>query len=149
MAMDDLDEVRQRRDALLRVVASLEAAMATPAGDARWPERLAEALSGLQATLEEHVTATEAPGGIFDEVRDRAPRLVNQVDRLVDEHVTITADAQRLMDRLSGVRVERSPEETTSIREEALELLAAIVRHRHLGADLLYEAYNVDVGGPG
>ena len=46
------------------------------------------------------------------------------------------------------LRSERTADETAAIREQALELLAAIVRHRHLGADLLYEAYDVDIGGP-
>jgi hypothetical protein len=149
MAMNDLREVQQRREALLRRVAALEAALAAPATTTRWPEGIGDALSSLLATLEEHVTATEAPDGIFDQVRDRAPRLSNQIDRLVDEHVTLVADTERLIDHLDRSPTERTAEETAAIREQALELLAAIVRHRQLGADLLYEAYNVDVGGPG
>ena len=149
MAMKDLGEVRQRRETLLRAVASLEAALAAPASDTRWPEGVGNALSSLRATLEEHVTATEAPDGILDEMRGRAPRLSNQIDRLIDEHIAIPADTDRLMDRLDRAPTERTAEETATIREQTLELLAAIVRHRQLGADLLYEAYNVDVGGPG
>jgi hypothetical protein len=149
MPMADFDEVRERRDALLRVVASLESALAAPAADTRWPERLGNALSDLRVTLDAHVRETETPGGVLDQVRDQAPRLVNQVDRLVDEHVSMVADTEQLMDRLDHVRTGRAAEETASIREQALLLLAEIVRHRHLGADLLYEAYNVDVGGPG
>jgi len=147
--MDDLREVRERREVLLGRVASLEAALAAPATDPRWPEGVGDALSSLRTTLEEHVTASEAPDGVLDQVRDRAPRLSNQIDRLVDEHVTIVADTERLIDRLDHAPTERTAEETASIREQALELLAAIVRHRQVGADLLYEAYNVDVGGPG
>jgi hypothetical protein len=30
-------------------------------------------------------------------------------------------------------------------RERTVELLTAIVRHRHLGAELVYDAYNVDL----
>jgi hypothetical protein len=32
-------------------------------------------------------------------------------------------------------------------RRHALELMAALVRHRQRGADLVYEAYSVDIGG--
>ncbi len=53
------------------------------------------------------------------------------------------------MDRLEHVPAERSDDENAAIREQALQLLTAIVRHRQLGADLLYEAYDVDVGGVG
>jgi len=147
--MDDLREVRQRREVLLSRVASLEAALAAPATDTRWPEGVGDALSNLRATLEEHVAQTESPDGILDQVRERAPRLSNQIDRLVDEHVMLVTDTERLIDRLDHAPTERTAEETATIREQALELLAAIVRHRQVGADLLYEAYNVDVGGPG
>jgi hypothetical protein len=148
MAMNDLGEVRLRREALLRGVAALEAALAAPGSDARWPEGVGNALSTLRATFEEHVAATEAPDGIFDQVRDRAPRLSNQIDRLLHDHVTIAADTDRLIDRVDHAPTERTADETAAIREQALELLAAIMRHRHVGADLLYEAYDVDVGGP-
>jgi hypothetical protein len=148
-AMKDLDEVRQRRDAMLRTAAGLEAALATPASDARWPEGVGNALSRLRATLADHVAVTERPDGTLDQVRDRAPRLANQIDRLLGEHVKMTADLERLMDLVDRAPTDRSPEETAAIRERALELLTAIGRHRQLGADLLYEAYDVDVGGPG
>jgi hypothetical protein len=45
MAMNDLGEVRLRREALLGGVASLEAALAAPGADARWPEGVGNALS--------------------------------------------------------------------------------------------------------
>ena len=40
-------------------------------------------------------------------------------------------------------------EETALDPRQAVELIAAIVRHRQPGADLPHEPYNVDVGGPG
>jgi len=147
--MNDLGEIRQRREALVGAAAALEAALAAPASGLRWTEGLGNALAALRATLDEHVTATEAPGGTLDQLRDRAPRLSNQIDRLVDQHATITADTERLLERLEHTPTERTADETATIREQALELLGAIVRHRQLGADLLYEAYSVDVGGPG
>lgn len=147
--MNEFVEVRERREALLAAAASLEGALAAPASDVRWVERLGEALSNLRATFEDHVSETEASDGVLAQVRDRAPRLSGQIDRLVDEHVTICGAVEQLIDRLDHVEVERTSEETMAIREHALEILAAIMRHRQLGADLLYEAYNVDVGGPG
>lgn len=147
--MDDLGKVRERREALLGAAASVEAALAAPASDPRWRDRLGERLATLHATLDEHVTAAEADDGILAQVRDEAPRLSNQVDRLAAEHGTITDATERLIDRLEGAPTDQVAGEAESVREQAVELLAAIVRHRQLGADLLYEAYNVDVGGPG
>jgi hypothetical protein len=149
MTMNDLGEIRQRRAALVGACSTLEAALAAPVSSARWPAGLGNALVALLATFDEHVAVTERPGGTIEQLRERAPRLSDRVDRLVDEHVTITADAGRLMDRLDHLPAERTADENAAIREQALELLTAIVRHRQLGADLLYEAYDVDVGGPG
>ena len=147
--MDDLGKVRERREALLGAAASVEAALAAPASDPRWRDRLGERLATLHTTLDEHVTAAEADDGILAKVRDEAPRLSNQVDRLAAAHGTITDATERLIDRLEGAPTDQVTGEAESVRKQAVELLAAIVRHRQLGADLLYEAYNVDVGGPG
>ncbi len=147
--MEDLSQVRQRREALLGAVAMLEAALAAPASDARWCDGLGDALAGLRATLDEHVAESEGPDGILAQVREKAPRLSSQIDRMLAEHVSMVDDTDRLIDRLDHVPTERSTEETEALREQALGILAGIVRHRQRGADLLYEAYDVDVGGPG
>ncbi|HUS43536.1 MAG TPA: hypothetical protein VMY16_12800, partial [Ilumatobacteraceae bacterium] len=147
--MNDLGEIRERRAALVGTCSALEAALSSPVASARWPEGLGNAVSALLATFGEHVTETESPGGTIEQLRERAPRLSDRIDRLSEQHVTIAADAGRLMDRLEHVPSERSDDENAAIREQALELLTAVVRHRQLGADLLYEAYDVDVGSPG
>jgi len=147
--MNDLGEIKQRRAALVGTCSALEAALSAPVASSGWPERLGNAVTALRATFDEHVTETEGSGGTIEQLRERAPRLSDRIDLLVEQHVTIPADAERLMDRLDHLRAERTADENAAVREQALELLTAIVRHRQLGADLLYEAYDVDVGGPG
>ena len=147
--MNELGEIRERRAALVGTCSALEAALSAPVASARWPEGLGNALTALLATFDEHVTETEAPGGTIEQLRERAPRLSDRIAQLSEQHVTIPADAGRLMDRLDHTPAERSADENAAIREQALELLTAIVRHRQLGADLLYEAYDIDVGGLG
>jgi hypothetical protein len=145
----DLGEVRQRREALLEAVASLEAALAAPASSAHWRAGLGDAVSHLCTTLEDHVATTEAADGILAKVREDAPRLGSHVDRLVADHATLTAATHQLIDRLECVPTEPTKAELDALRDQSLELLAGVVRHRQRGSDLLYEAYNVDVGGPG
>jgi hypothetical protein len=149
MTMNDVGEIRHRRAALVGACSAVEAALAAPVSSTRWPEGVGNALVALLATFDEHVTATETSGGTIEQLRERAPRLSDRIDRLVDQHVTITAEAERLMDRLDHLPTDRSTDESASVREQAIELLTAIVRHRQLGADLLYEAYDIDVGGFG
>ena len=124
-------------------------ALAAPASDVRWPAGLGNSLAVLRDTFDDHVAVTEAPGGTIDQLRERAPRLSPRIDVLADEHDSITARTERLADMLEQAGPERSIDDTEAIRVEALELLGAIARHRQLGADLLYEAYDVDVGGLG
>jgi hypothetical protein len=147
--MNDLGEIRERRAALVGTCSALEAALSSPVASARWPEGLGNAVTILLATFDEHVTETESPGGTIEQLRERAPRLSDRIDRLSEQHATIAADAERLMDRLDHLPAERTADENAAVREQALELLTAIVRHRQLGADLLYEAYDIDVGGVG
>jgi hypothetical protein len=149
MTMNDLGEIRHRRAALVGSCSALEAALAAPVSSARWPEGIGNALVALLTTFDEHVTETEASGGTIEQLRERAPRLSDRIDRLVEQHVAITADAERLMDRLDHLPTDRTADDNAAVREQAIELLTAIVRHRQLGADLLYEAYDIDVGGPG
>lgn len=146
---DDLGGVRERREALLVAAAALEEALAAPASAARWRDDLGNALSALCTTLAEHVTESEGPDGVLRKVREDSPRLSNQIDRLIAEHVTLTLATEQLIDRLEHAPTERTQAETDDVRDEALQLLAVIVRHRQRGSDLIYEAYNVDVGGVG
>lgn len=146
---DDLGGVRQRREALLVAATALEAALAAPASAARWRDDLGDALAALGTTLAEHVTEAEAPDGALRKVREDAPRLSNLIDRLIAEHVTLTSATEQLIDRLEHAPTERTQADTDALRDEALDLLAVIVRHRQRGSDLFYEAYNVDVGGLG
>ncbi len=148
-ATDDLGGVRERREAMLVAAAALEAALAAPAFVERWCDDLGGTLSAFRTTLAEHIAETEAPDGLLSKVREDAPRLSNQIDRLLAEHETLTSATEDLMDRLEHSPAERTQAETDEIREVALQLLALIVRHRQRGSDLVYEAYNVDVGGPG
>ncbi len=149
MGNDELGDVRRRREAVLDAVAAVEAALAAPAAGAGWRDDLRTALVELHATLQDHVEETEGPDGFLARVRDDAPRLSNQVTRLIGEHAELTELSTKLVDRLDGVALERMSEEAGAVRDDALQLLAAVVRHRQRGADLIYEAYQVDVGGTG
>ena len=75
---------------------------------------------------------------------EQAPRLAHQVGQLRADHDTIEQAIQQAM------KLVADPEDVdgTSISaagEAVLELMSSITRHRHLGASLVYEAYNVDI----
>ena len=68
-----------------------------------------------------------------DPLADSSMIPVYMVSRFAREHVTMV---------LTG-----DGDDVTRIRELGTRLLGALVRHRQRGADLVYEAYQVDIGG--
>jgi hypothetical protein len=144
--VDNLDAVRARRAELHESMAALEQALAG-AGPGRaepWSQRVHVALVELSADLRAHVHLTEAPGGLYEDVVSAAPRLAGRVERLVREH----ADVSRLVEDLIARAGEPLDEDgVASVRQRGMTLLGRLVRHRQASADLLYEAYETDVGG--
>ncbi len=140
----ELSDVRERRRQLRSVALQLEESLALAAGrQGEWRDKVAAALAQLQATLEDHIAGTEGSGGLFTQICEDEPRLDSRVAKLREEHERLKGRAADLLARVRG----RVPDadEVAEIREAALVLLGLVVRHRQRGADLLYEAYSVDV----
>ena len=135
-----LDAARERRVELKHAMSALELAAAGAAGDATWIDGLREALDQMNDALAHHVEEVEADEGLLADLIVDAPRLAPSVQRLRDEHPQL-ADQVRACEAMLD---EPDPHE---IRQAVLELLVALARHRHAGADLVYEAYHVDIGG--
>lgn len=140
-----LDEARRRRLGVRAAIDLLERSLATPASgrEAEWSAAVAAELRRLQGAFANHVSATEAPDGLYSEIMHAAPRLAHQIGRLRDDHLVITSALDRLVDRVPTAGDPAVDVDT--VREECVDALARIVRHRHLGAELVYDAYNVDI----
>jgi hypothetical protein len=141
-----LDAVRLHRAELRESMHALEQALAAPAADRTgvWAERVHVALVELSADFRAHIDVTEGPDGLYPGVLATAPRLSGSVAGLAREHSQITGMTDHLLDRMS------EPLDTAAVdgvRELATTLLAKLSRHRQRGADLVYEAYQSDIGG--
>ncbi|MGC5018331.1 hypothetical protein [Micromonospora sp. DT47] len=131
-----------RRPAPLGDVHALARALAVPPGEPRWRERVIGHLAPVRRGFVEHVRHTEGPAGLYAEVVAQAPRLHRGVRLLTREHgaiVAALAELQRAVER-PGVCAEELSRRTD-------ELLRALARHRQRGADLLWQAYQTDLGG--
>jgi hypothetical protein len=140
-----LERVRAHRAELRDSVAAVDDALASPiARGGPWRERVQAALAELAHDFEDHIDLTERPGGLYDSVRRGAPRLNGAVDRLVREH-------QRYREAIGGclhvLEHDGTMADLPAFREEVTSLMGRLVRHRQTGADLVYEAYQVDIGG--
>ncbi|MFN0092038.1 MAG: hemerythrin domain-containing protein [Acidimicrobiales bacterium] len=147
-ALSTVLEVRER---LHQALVGLEAALAEPAAGrtAPWAAGVRERLRAIIDVFAEHVTATEGPGGLYDDIGERAPRLSRRVAALREEHGDIAdaiADVQAALAAGPGIDDDGLAEQ---VRRAALRLLGLLTRHRQRGADLTYQAYHSDIGGAG
>ena len=104
-------------------------------------------MDGLLDAFDGHVTEVEGDDGLLLQLRTDQPRLANGVKRMYVEHVEIRGaldDVLALVRSCGGACDETTVE---SIRLATVDLLRLISRHRQAGADLVYKAYNVDIGG--
>ncbi len=149
-----LDDVRLRRAGLKAALSDLELALAAPfANRVDWVTHVREALSAVHDVWTRHIAATEAPGAFLDELVTESPRLSSPTAHLRRDHNDILATIVRAQNGLANPPDDDTPDDqryvawAEEIRVDLTALLAALARHRQRGADLVYEAYAVDLGG--
>jgi hypothetical protein len=135
---------RQKRQGVRQASAGLGEALARPAAqDPKvWSAQTADCLEVLATAFQVHAQHSEGPEGLLDEILAVAPRLANQVDRIKRDHQDILTDISSLEQQTRG---NEDAGRIPWLREQALGVLQAIAAHRQRGADLIYEAYSVDI----
>ena len=142
-----IERVRAHRAELRDSVAAVDEALASPiARGGAWRERVRAALAELAHDFRTHIELTEGPGGIYDSVSRGDPRLGGQVARLTREHKRYREDIDAY---LAVLEHGGTTADLPAFREEVTTLMGQLVRHRQKGADLVWEAYDVDLGGSG
>lgn len=141
-----LDQLRRRRAELLESMHAVEQGLASPAPgrQAYWAERVHIALIELAGDFRVHIDITEGPDGLYGELLATAPRLQGAVARLVREHALIK---DQIEDLVAAAGAPDVTENVDTVRELATALLARLLRHRQRGSDLVFEAYQADIGG--
>ncbi len=134
--------VEQRRG-LRSATTALEAVVQGPTSDAQaWGKAVLPALGDVRRAWVHHTEFTESADGLFAEIIEQAPRLMHAVRNLEAEHHTVLAaigDCENAtLDAAQGSG-------TDSATTQIMDLLAAIARHRDRGAELVYDAYTVDI----
>lgn len=143
-----LHEVSRRRAELRASMGALERALASPAGPgssaAAWIAGFRAALLSLYADFAQHVSITEGPEGLYADLAQHSPRLAHAVARLTDEHADVM---RRLEELLTVADVSDDAAHVPHARRAGTELLVVLMRHRQRGADLVFEAFGLDIGG--
>jgi len=147
-ATQALEAAARRRRELRDALVVLEDAVASSVHDPeRWRLGVAARLLGLREAFAEHVAETEATGGLYDEMEEIAPHVHGKARRLREEHPPLT-DA--IVDAIARFDTP-FPEATdlNALRDDLQRLMGRLIRHRQHGADLVWEAYQLDIGGAG
>lgn len=130
-----------RRFGLKEALSQVEAAAASPSAEEGWRTRLLKELEELRAALLDHIEEVEADDGLLKEMLALAPRLANQIGIVRDEHPDLCRQVDEIILDVRGT------EDVIDLRSGVLDALTAVARHRQRGSDLVYDGYNVDIGG--
>lgn len=137
-----VERARGSRRGLRSALVDLEDAVSA-AGDVDiWAVRVGQALHKVRHTLDYHVEATEAEDGLLADAVRQEPRLAHRADVLRREHTELYLAVDDSLGRLPRLRTRA---EMTAAQEQLLALMAAFSRHRHRGAELVYDAYATDI----
>jgi hypothetical protein len=145
-----IEGVRSRRAGLRTAMSALEYALAAPAPRRvdEWRHGVRESLMALHEVWTRHIVETEAPGAFLDELIDEAPRLSTPAARLRREHSEILGVINRAEKSLEQVLLDDDHDVfVDTLRGDLTEMLCALAHHRQRGADLIFSAYAVDIGG--
>ena len=136
-----LKAAAEKRIELKQALSQVENAAASPSAEEGWRTKLLAELEKLRAALDLHVDEVEADDGLLNEMLTQAPRLANKIDSVRDEHPELRRQLER------AILDVRGETDVIDLRANVLDTLSAIARHRQRGSDLVYEGYNVDIGG--
>ena len=140
----DLEAVRRRRAELRDSIAMVRTALVDPPDSpVVWGERVQQEVARLALDFVEHIDVTEGVGGLHETIVEAAPRLRFAVDVLTAEHDEIEAE---IADLVVAVEPPVMARDVEAITMRANVLLDRLVKHRQRGADLVYEAFEQDLG---
>jgi hypothetical protein len=108
-----------------------------------WGERVQQEVARLALDFVEHIDVTEGVAGLHETIVESAPRLRRKVDGLTAEHDEIEADIAELAQAAEAPVMARDVE---TIKVRGTMLLDRLIKHRQRGADLVYEAFELDLG---
>jgi hypothetical protein len=148
--LDAIEGARVRRAGLRSAMSALETALAAPAPRrvVEWRAGVSEALGALHEIWTRHIVETEAPGAFLDELVGEAPRLATPAAHLRREHSEILGVINRAEKTLQQILLDADDDLwVDTLRADLTTMLCSLAQHRQRGADLIFSAYDVDIGG--
>jgi len=152
----DTPEDRQQRDALrtsrgdrdraLDAMRALEdaAGRAGPGRDQAWRQAVTAALVTLQEAIAEQKAGYETPASLMAQIAQDDPRLRTLVRQLQHRWDDLATTSRTLAETLRSSDADASWT-VADTREQLRWLMAALHHHRAREADLIFDAFGIDV----
>ena len=139
-------ETRSHRRGVRTSAMDVEDALARPAAGRTdlWRLDLRDRIASLAGAFDRHIEVSESPGGVLESVVADQPRLLHRADRLRRDHEDIHEGLHRLVVDMDLDRP-LDTDEIGQIRVRVSDLLGLISHHRYLGAEFIYQGYEVDI----
>lgn len=128
---------RIKRRSLAESMRALETSISRATPSQGWAEDVRASIHAVRDAFHQHIVVTEGSQGLLAEIVDLAPRLSGEAVLIEQEHQSLE-DSLRSLERAIG-------SEPEAIRRKATVVLGRLTLHRQRGADIVYEAYNVDI----
>jgi hypothetical protein len=141
-----VEQVRAHRAQMADAVFAVDDALGHPLQVPHWRERVLAAMAELAHDFRHHRALTEGENGWYAGILGSAPHLAGSVERLTAEHIEVSACVARF---LAVLEADGPIPDPVAFREDVTALMGRLVRHRQLGSDLVYAAYEWDIGGSG
>ncbi|MDE0580887.1 MAG: hypothetical protein F4124_01640 [Acidimicrobiia bacterium] len=106
-----------------------------------WVHRLEDQLGELSRALTGFCSDCDL--GLFDECIELAPRLVPQVNKIRTEQVQLQASVQQQIQKL------HTQQPDSSLERSMADIVHRVDQLNHHAVDVVYSAYETDLGGPG
>ncbi|HLF42556.1 MAG TPA: hypothetical protein VJA46_03390 [Acidimicrobiia bacterium] len=143
-----LARARARRHGLRGAMIDSEKAVARPSGRQGWLGEVEACLAELRQALDEHIEEVEGPDGLLAEIMESTPRLASEVEILRQEHRQLVTALIRAQEISRAVEIDPA-HDPLRLRRAVTRLLGRLTLHRQRGSDLVFEAFNVDIGVAG
>jgi Hemerythrin HHE cation binding domain len=143
-----LETVRRRRAGLKAAMVELEhaAAAPVPGREHTWRIEVRRRAELVQRRFASHIAGTEGDEGLYADVLAASARQAHAINVLRAEHEQIADAIRDLLDALATAG-DGGADALATAREQVTNLLARLSRHRQRGSDLIFVAYQLDIGG--
>lgn len=142
-----LAELARRRSQVKEAMGQLRDALSTvPVDPDRWLTMVSERVAALRSAFDHHVEIHEGADSFLSGIHLNSPNLVPQVSKLHREHGQLDALITEASALIDSAR-DQSSAAVEDVRRRCDELLSHFEQHRRRGSQLVWDAFNRDLGG--